>query len=191
MSSIAIRPSERPTTFAGRSPRTIRQKMQSSSGSEDPLLGDRLAPYADELADLAPHDPRRVVAREAAARPIDEHDVLAPDLLAPPCKTRFARMRAQPRAALPLDAGGHPVLRRRGGSRPWGVREDVNLRDARTLDRRQRRLEGALVLTGEADDHVRREVEPGSRLEAPQIGGHAVAPPHRPQHAVVTGLQRH
>src|SRR5262245_45832619 len=93
-SSMATRPSSRPTTVAGRSPLTIRQKTQSSSGSEDPLLRDGHAAHLDELADPALHDPGRVVVREAAARPVDQHHIVATDLAAPPTETGFPRERA-------------------------------------------------------------------------------------------------
>src|SRR5438552_1926179 len=52
MSWIATNPSARLTTVAGTSPRTIWQKTQSS-GSEDPLLGDRRAARPYEVADAA------------------------------------------------------------------------------------------------------------------------------------------
>jgi len=58
MSSIATNPSARSTTVAGSSPRTILQKMQSCSGSEDSLLRDASTSHADEVAHLALHEPR-------------------------------------------------------------------------------------------------------------------------------------
>ena len=74
---------------------------------------------------------------------------------------------------------------------PRRVREDVDLRDAGRLDHRQRAAKRALVLGGEADDHVGRQVEVAERLEPPQVRGGVVAAAHRAQHAVVAGLQRH
>ena len=57
MSRKATKPSARPTTSAGTSPATMRQKMQAS-GSENPLLrdSDRAGPH--ELADSAVDQPR-------------------------------------------------------------------------------------------------------------------------------------
>src|SRR5436190_16158369 len=90
MSSIATNPSARLTTVAGTSPRTIWQKTHSS-GSEDPLLGDRRAARPYEVADAALDEPGRVVVAVAAAGPVDEDDVVTADLLAPAPERRLAR----------------------------------------------------------------------------------------------------
>src|SRR6478752_5587501 len=69
------------------------QKRQSS-GSDDPLLGDRRSAHPDQLADVAADEPRRVVVAVAAARAVDEHDVAAPDLGAPVLQAGDARLLA-------------------------------------------------------------------------------------------------
>src|SRR5437867_12642088 len=46
-------------------------------GSEDPLLRDPCRAHAHELAYLRADEPRRIVVPVAAARPVDEHDVVA------------------------------------------------------------------------------------------------------------------
>ena len=51
--------------------------------------------------------------------------------------------------------------------------------------------ERAIVLGGEADDHVGREVEVHERLEPRAVRSDRVAPPHCSQDGVVTRLQRH
>ena len=135
-------------------------------------------------------EPRRVVVAVAAARTVDEHDVL--HLAAPAARAELVRQRAQRGAALLLHVRRHRIVRRRHGARARRVREDVHLRDAGALDRPHRRRERGVVLGREADDHVARQVElAGERREPPQVGVDRVAAAHRAQHAVVAGLQRH
>src|SRR5215470_19066150 len=77
MSRMATKPSPSCTWSPSR---TSVQKRQSS-GSPDPLLGDRGATNADEIADGAVDEPRRIVVAVAATGPVDEDDVLATELL--------------------------------------------------------------------------------------------------------------
>src|SRR5438552_4046063 len=145
MSSIATKPSVRLTIAAGASPRTMRQKMQSS-GSDDPLLRHRESAHADELADGRADEPWRVVVSVAATGTVDEHDVLTTDLLAPATEAGVPRACAKPLAPLPLDRLRHGIRRGRRRARPRRVREDVHLGDARLLDKAQGPLERRLVL---------------------------------------------
>src|SRR4051794_15300182 len=147
MSRIATKPSAARTWSPSR---TSRQKRQSS-GSADPLLGHGRAADADELADRGVHEPGRVVVAVTAARTVDEHDVLAAELLAPAPEAGGTRRVAQARSALALDLARHRVGGGRRRSRPWRVGEDVHARDARRLGHRERPAKGGLVLGGEAD----------------------------------------
>src|SRR5581483_3320427 len=158
-SSIARSPSPRLTTVAGSSPAWILQKTQSGSRGTDALLRHRRAADADELADGAVDEPRRVVVAVAATGPIDEDEVVGADLLPPAAQARLVRARAQPGAALPLHLPRHRVGRSGGGARARRVREDVHAGHPRPVDHPQRILERALVLRRKADDHVRRQVE--------------------------------
>src|SRR3954451_14249949 len=101
------------------------QKRQTS-GSENPLLGHAARPDADELADLASHQPRRIVVAVPAPRAVDEADVLAPDLRAPSLEARNHRVLTQALAAFALDVGRDGVggCGRSPGSRR--VRERVD-----------------------------------------------------------------
>src|SRR5579862_1009866 len=63
---------------------TMSQKRQSSRcDGNDSLLGDRLGTDADERPDRRIDEERRVVVAVAAARPVDEYDVVAAELRAP------------------------------------------------------------------------------------------------------------
>src|SRR4029079_6953123 len=95
MSRTATKPSAARTWSPSR---TSWQKRQSS-GSEDPLLGHAARPPADELAALASHQPGRVVVAVAAARAVDEYDVLAPHLRAPALEARHPRVATPGRRA--------------------------------------------------------------------------------------------
>ena len=64
---------------------------------------------AHEVADLAAHEPGRVVVAVAAARPVDEDDVGLPELRAPVLDTRGPGLLAQARAPLLLHGCGHGV----------------------------------------------------------------------------------
>ena len=66
----------------------------------------------------------------------------------------------------------------------------MHLGRARRLDCLQRALEGGFVLTGEADDHVRGQVEALGEGDPAQVRGSVVAARHRAQDAVVAGLER-
>src|SRR4051795_10173932 len=87
MSRMATKPSAARTWSPSR---TSVQKRQSS-GSADPLLGDRLAADAHQLADRGIDEPRRVIVAVTPARPVDEHEVLTAELLAPAGEARGAR----------------------------------------------------------------------------------------------------
>src|SRR4029077_6726404 len=115
MSSIARSPSPRLTIVAGSSPAWILQKMQSGSRSKDPLLRHRRTADSDEFPNRRVDEPRRVVVAVAAARAVDEDDVLGTDLLAPAAHARVVRERAQPGAPLLLHPLRHRV--RRSGRR--------------------------------------------------------------------------
>ena len=68
----------------------------------------------------------------------------------------------------------------------------MHARDARALDGAQRLLERGVVLRGEPDDHVTRQVElVRERCEPAQICVDGVAAPHRAQDTVVARLERH
>ena len=149
--------------------------------------------HVDELADGSGlrDEPRGVVVAVAAARPVDEHDVLTADLRAPVREARPVRRRPQPRAPLLLRLRRNGVLGRGSGAGTRRVGEDVHLRQARLRDDVQRVPERALVLGREADDDVAREVEVVlQRLEPAEVGGDGVAAAHRAQHRVIAGLER-
>ncbi len=67
--------------------------------------------------------------------------------------------------------------------------------DTRPCDHVEGPLEGLLVLVREAHDHVGREVDVRDRLaqlaDRLQVLLGAVVAPHRLEHAVVPGLERH
>src|SRR5436190_10571064 len=101
MSSIATKPSARLTTVADASPETILQKMQSLSGSEDSFLRDGGPANADQLPDRRLDEPRRVVVAVATSGTVDEHQVVAADLLAPAAPACVVGESAQAGPALP------------------------------------------------------------------------------------------
>src|SRR5215470_12836303 len=96
MSRIATKPSAALTCSPSRN---SLQKKQFSA-SDDPLLRDGRSADADELADLPAHEPRRVVVAVAAARPVDENEVVTLELRAPVALTGAARLLAQDPAPL-------------------------------------------------------------------------------------------
>src|SRR5919204_5970841 len=142
MSRIATNPSPRATWSPSR---TSLQKRQSS-GSENPLLDDGRAAHAHEIAHRRIDEPRRVVVAVAASGSIDEHDVVASDLLLPPRPASRGRDSTEPRAARALDLGGNRIARCRGRPRARRVRKHMHLRDPGFADDAQGVLEGALVL---------------------------------------------
>src|SRR6187397_2733921 len=93
MSRIATKPS----VFATGYPWWKSVQKRQSSGSEDPLPGDGASRDGDELPERAVDEPGRVVGAVAAAGPVDEDDVLAPDLRRPPGTTGLLGERSQPR----------------------------------------------------------------------------------------------
>src|SRR5437867_10653915 len=97
-SSSATKPSVSATCFPSRK---SRQKRQSSVGNQT-LLGHRGRPNADERADLAADEPRRVVVAVAATGPVDQHLVLAAELRVPAAAAELGGKRAQARPALLL-----------------------------------------------------------------------------------------
>src|SRR6266508_3649745 len=160
-----------PGPFATCSPSRYSLQKRHSSGSEDPLLGHRAGPHADELTHGRVHEPRRIVVAVAPARPVHQHGTLVPDLAAPALEARLLRELAEPRAPLALDLLGNRVVARSDGSRARGVRKDVHLRDSRGLDHPDRPRERALVLAGETDDDVARQVEAVGEPDPPQVHG--------------------
>src|SRR5580765_2033965 len=119
--------------------RAMLQKRQSSRCfGTDALLRRRRPAHPHERADRRVDQPRRIVVAIATARPVDEHRVLHADLAAPAGETQLVRQRAQPRAALLLHRQRDGVVGLGDGSRPWRVREHVDLRQARTLDGAER-----------------------------------------------------
>ena len=115
MSSIAMKPSARLTTVAGSSPRDdpAEDAVRVAHAARIPSSVTARAAHADELADRRVDEPRRVVVAVAPAGPVDEHDVLGADLLAPAAQARVVRERAQPGAALLLHRASGPGRRRR------------------------------------------------------------------------------
>src|SRR5262249_5610831 len=107
MSWIATKPLDFATYVPSR---TMSQKMQPSRrDGKDPLLRDRLGADADELAHRSVDEERRVVVAVAAARAVDEDDVVAAELRVPAAPLALARERAQPGAALLLRGRRHRV----------------------------------------------------------------------------------
>src|SRR4029079_12333974 len=149
MSRTATKPSAARTWSPSR---TSWQKRQSS-GSEDPLLGHAARPHADELAELASHQPGRVVVAVDAARAVDEYDVLASHLRAPALEARHPRVLTQARAALALDVRRDGVGGRRRRPRPRRIGKDVDARDPCARDDPEGPAKGALGLAPEAHDH--------------------------------------
>src|ERR1700751_2142306 len=186
MSRMATKPSIAATC----SPSRYSVQKRQSSARENPLPGDGRAADGEELADRSVDEPGRVVVAVAAAGAVDEHDLLASHFGLPARSAGLGRERAQPRTAHALDLRRHPIVALGEGARTWRVREHVQLREARITRDAERVLEGAIVLGGEADDDVAREVEVVERREPSQIGRGRVATAHRAQHAVVAGLQR-
>src|SRR5581483_4250309 len=113
MSSIATKPSTGWTW----SPSRASVQKRHSSGSEDPLLRDGAAANANQLADRCVDEPGRVVVAVPAPRPVDENEVVATDLRAPPTQARLAPRSAQSRAPRLLERRRNAVqrLRRRAG----------------------------------------------------------------------------
>src|SRR2546421_2896032 len=167
-----------------------RQKRQSS-GSEDPLLRNRRRADTDELAHGRHAEPGRMVVAVAAAGPIDENEVVRPELRAPALDARLVGGSAEPRASVLLDLGRNRVLGGGPGSRAWRVRKDVDLRDPGRANEPNRTPKRQLVLRRKADDHVRRQVEVAKRFEAAEVGRARVAAGHRLQHDGVARLPRH
>ena len=187
MSRIATKPS----VFATWSPsRASCRRGSRQATREDPLLRDGASGDRYELAERTVDEPGRVVGAVAAAGPVDEHDVGAPDLPGPPGTASLVGERSQPGAPLLLHLRRHRVLGRRARSRPGRVREDVHLRQPRGAHGLERPLERRLVLRREADDHVGGQVEVAERLELAQVGLDGVAASHRAEDAVVPGLER-
>src|SRR2546430_4560985 len=186
MSGIATKPS----VFATWSPSwTSRQKRQSS-GSENPLRCDARPADTDELSDRRLDEPGRVIVPVTAAGPINEDDVICADLLTPARETRRFRRGAKPGAPILLHLRRDRVVSGGDRSRPWRVREDVDLRDAGRLHDRERVPERVLRLGREADDRVGGEVEVCERLEAAKVRRGAVTARHVAEHPVVTRLER-
>ena len=140
---------------------------------------------------LSLHEPRRVVVRVSASRPVDEHAVGRPELCLPAAaaelvaKARVAARSApssRPRAPCPRAAVTVPGRGEYGKTCTFVIPARST-----TSSVRSKRL---LVLAGKADDHVGGEVEVRERLELREELGRRVAPPHRAEHAVVPGLQR-
>src|SRR6266550_1610507 len=130
MSLIATKPSASRTW----SPSLNKRQKRQSSGSENPLLGDRRRAHAHELPDASVDEPRRVVVAVAAARAIDQNDVFRAELRAPALEAGLVRESAQPAAPLLLDLWRNRVFGRGPGSRTRRVRKDVHLRDPGRAD---------------------------------------------------------
>src|SRR3982751_3302574 len=81
MSRIATKPSVALTWSPSRYRRQNRQS--SPSGSDDPLLHDGARADTNQLSDRRVDQPGRVVGAVAAARAVDEHLVLRPQLRLP------------------------------------------------------------------------------------------------------------
>src|SRR6266571_6123933 len=72
MSRTATKPSASWTW----SPSRYRRQKRQSSGSADPLLGDRRSTHLDERADGRVDEPGRVIRAVSAAGAVDEHLVV-------------------------------------------------------------------------------------------------------------------
>src|SRR5436309_15765278 len=121
------RTATKPSVAATWSPSRKRlQKRQSGSGGTDPFLHDGGGAHADERADrqLVGHEPGRVVVAVPAARPVDEHVVVAAELRVPAREACSVRGRAKSCAALLLLRMRDRVVVRGDGSGPRRVRED-------------------------------------------------------------------
>ena len=152
----------------------------------------RRAANADECADRCIDEPRRIVVAVAATRAVDEHNVISADLRAPAREAGFVRRSAETRAAFLLLRGRNRVSALGHRARPRRVREHVDLRQAGAPRGAQRVGERALVLVGEADDDVARQVElVRERRKATEVCRRGVAAAHRAEHVVVARLQRH
>ena len=88
-----------------RRPATRRQKRQSvaATTASTPSSATPTARARTSVADRRVDEPRRVVVGVAAARAVDEDDVLAPDPARPASPARAVGRRPQARAALLLD----------------------------------------------------------------------------------------
>src|SRR5205823_2108345 len=110
----------------------------------------------------------------------------------PSLDAELVRQRAQAGAALLLDVRRDGIVGGGYGAGPGRVREDMDLGQTSALDGAERLFERRIVLAGEADDHVARQVELArERRKASQVRVRGVAAAHRTQYTVVAGLQRH
>src|SRR5262245_23636421 len=156
MSSIATKPSAAWTWFPSR---TSLQKRQSGCEANDSLLGQVDGAHSDERALPRVYQPRRVVVAVPAARAIDENGLLAAELSRPSAPARLGGQSPEPGASRFLHSGRDSIVVCRARSGPRRIREHVNLRHARLVDRSQRVLERSFVLCRKADDHVGGEIE--------------------------------
>ena len=142
-------------------PRGRAGRRGSRQAASDALLRDAAPRTRTSSPTRRVDEPRRVVVAVAAAGPVDEHGVVARRASRASAR-RHASCDAARRRALRsfLTAGGHGVARGGLRARPRRVREDVHLRRCRaSRDDVAAFAERGLVLGGEADDHVGREVE--------------------------------
>ena len=146
---------------------------------------------AHELADLAAHEPRRVVV--AVPRPGRSTSTTSSR---PSFERQWSRHAARDcsrrralRSLLHLRRTGSSAAVFVPGRGEYGKTCSFVRRASR--DDAERVRERALVLGREADDDVGREVEVGRALEPAEIRRDGVAAAHRAQHAVVARLQRH
>src|SRR5262249_5082684 len=189
MSRIATRPSVAATWSPSR---YSVQKRHSGSGGTDALLGDGGAPDADVRADRRVDEPRRVVVAVAAAGAVDEHDVVTAELRTPALEAGFVRGGAPACAAVLLLRLRDRIAALRLRARPRRIREDMDLRQSSGAHGAQRVRERALVLVGEADDDITREVElVGERREAAEVRRRRIPAAHCTEHVVIARLQRH
>ena len=152
-------------------PRGRACRRGSRQAARTPSSVDGGAAHADELADRRVDEPRRVVVAVAAARAVDEHDVLARR----PSRASGARhalvREARSRALRSRFTAGGTVSRAAvavPGRGEYGKTCTFVIPASRTD--RERSPERGLVLGGEADDHVGRQVEVGERLEPAEEG---------------------
>ena len=158
MSRIATNPSARCTWSPSA---TSRQNRQLSGGDgKDPLLASATARGADEFADLAVEEPRRVVVAVPTAGTVDEDEVGRCRPSTPSADGR-ARRRAHAAARFapssPQAARCPPPPSSVPGRGEYGKAWTLVI--SALANHVERAHERVLVLAGEADDDVGREVE--------------------------------
>src|SRR5215217_1495229 len=143
MSSTATKPSPALTWSPSA---TSLQKRQSGRDAMDAFRRDARGTRNNDRSHWCVDEPGRIVVAVSAAGPVDEHDVIGPNLGQPTFAALPFRERAQAGTALPLDRRWNRVFRRGDGAGAGRVGKDVDFRDPSGLDRSHCGCERRVVL---------------------------------------------